>query len=192
MRRMGVEKAKMLVVGISDPISTRRIVKTAKDLNPGLAVLVRTRYANEVEELAALGATQVITEEFETSVEIFARVLKEYKIPGNIIQNQIDLVRMEGYAMFRNPSLSIERLASLASILETSLMDTYFIEKGCAVEGMSLEELDLRRKTGGTTILAVVRKGKAHTNPRGNSDSNKETCSSCSEATENSQRPWNS
>ena len=35
MRRMGVEKAKMLVVGISDPISTRRIVKTAKDLNPG-------------------------------------------------------------------------------------------------------------------------------------------------------------
>ena len=167
MKKMGVEKAKMLVVGISDPISTRRIVKTAKDLNPGLAVLVRTRYANEVEELAALGATQVITEEFETSVEIFARVLKEYKIPGNIIQNQIDLVRMEGYAMFRNPSLSIDRLASLASILETSVMDAYFVEKGCAVEGMALDELDLRRKTGGATILAVVRKGKAHTNPRG-------------------------
>ncbi|MEK7313360.1 MAG: TrkA C-terminal domain-containing protein, partial [Deltaproteobacteria bacterium] len=50
---------------------------------------------------------------------------------------------------------------------ETSLMDTYFIEKGCAVEGMTLEELDLRRKTEGATILAVVRKGKAHTNPRG-------------------------
>ncbi|MBI5599332.1 MAG: cation:proton antiporter [Deltaproteobacteria bacterium] len=167
LKKAGMEKAKMLVVGITDPVSTRMTVKTARDLNPSVTIIVRTRYIDEVEELYRLGANEVIPEEFETSVEIFARVLKDYRVPGNIIQNQIDLVRGEGYAMLRNPSLSGERLARLASILETSVMDTYFVEKGSSVDGRTLGELDIRRATGGATVMAVVRKGKAHTNPKG-------------------------
>ena len=76
LKKMGIDKAKMLVVAISDPISTRHIVKSARDLNSADSILVRTRYIREVEELYRLGANQVIPEEFETSVEIFARVLK--------------------------------------------------------------------------------------------------------------------
>ncbi|MEE9614982.1 MAG: cation:proton antiporter [Thermodesulfobacteriota bacterium] len=167
LKKMAVERAKMVVFAITDPVSTRRGVTVARELNPALSIVVRTRYTGEVEELYRLGSDQVISEEFETSVEIFARVLRDYRLPANIIQNQIDLVRQEGYAMLRSPSLSGERLASLASILDTSVMDTFFIEKGCRVAGMTLEELDLRRKTGGTTVMAVIRNGKAHTNPRG-------------------------
>ncbi len=164
LKKMSVDKAKMLVVAISDPISTRRIVKSSKELNPALSVLVRTRYVKEVEDLYRLGADQVIPEEFETSVEIFARVLRDYRTPGNIIQNQIDLIRQEGYAMLRNPSLASDRLASIASVLEMSLMDTFYVDSGCSVEGRALSELDIRRKTG-TTVIAVIRKGAARSNP---------------------------
>lgn len=164
LRKMGAEGAKMLVVAISDPISTRRIVKTARELNPAVSILVRTRYIREVEDLYRLGANQVIPEEFETSVEIFARVLRDYRIPGNIIQNQIDLVRQEGYAMFRSPSINGERLAKLTSILEKTVMDTFFIDPASAVAGRTLKEIDLR-KMSGTTVIAVVRKGEAMTNP---------------------------
>ncbi|MBI5560023.1 MAG: cation:proton antiporter [Deltaproteobacteria bacterium] len=167
LKKMAVEDAKMIVVGITDPVGTRRIVKGARDLNPAITIIVRTRYLNEVEELYRLGASEVIPEEFETSVEIFARVLKDYRLPGNIIQNEIDLVRHEGYAMFRNPSLSGERLARLTSILETSVMDTYFVEKGSNVEGKTIEGLDIVKRTGGGVVMAVIRKGKAHTNPKG-------------------------
>jgi len=167
LKKMGIEKAKMIVLGITDAVATRRTVKSARELNPAITIIVRTHYIEEVEELYKLGADEVIPEEFETSVEIFARVLKDYRIPGNIIQNQIDLVRGEGYAMFRNPSLSGERLARLTSILETSVMDTYLVEKGCGAEGKTLEELDIRRRTGGAAVLAVIRKSKAHTNPGG-------------------------
>lgn len=167
LKMMGVDKAKMLVLAITDPVSTRRTVKNARELNPGLNIIVRTRYINELDELYKLGATQVIPEEFETSVEIFSRVLKAYSVPGNIIQNQIDLVRQEGYVMFRNPSLGQDRLANLASILETSVMDTFYIDEGCGLAGMTLEKLNLRRRTGGATIMAVLRGGHAETNPRG-------------------------
>ena len=164
LRKMGGEGAKMLVVAISDPISTRRIVKTARELNPAVSILVRTRYIREVEDLYRLGANQVIPEEFETSVEIFARVLRDYRIPGNIIQNQIDLIRQEGYAMLRNPSLKGERLARLTSILEKTIMDTFFIDSNSVAAGKTLKEFDLRKRSG-TTVIAVVRKGEAMTNP---------------------------
>jgi CPA2 family monovalent cation:H+ antiporter-2 len=68
----------MLVVAISDPASTRRIVQVARRGNPRLHILVRTRYAAEVEDLLKLGANEVIPEEFETSIEIFAKVLHHY------------------------------------------------------------------------------------------------------------------
>lgn len=163
-KAMGVDTAKMVVVAISDPISTRRIVKTAREMNPAVSILVRTRYLREVEDLYRLGANQVIPEEFETSVEIFARVLRDYRIPGNIIQNQIDLIRQEGYAMLRNPSIAGERLTKLTSILEKTVMDTFFVDKGSAVAEKTLAALDLRKKTG-ATIIAIVRKGEAKTNP---------------------------
>jgi CPA2 family monovalent cation:H+ antiporter-2 len=166
LKKMSIDKAKMLVVAISDPISTRRIVKFSRELNPALSVLVRTRYVKEVEELYRLGADQVIPEEFETSVEIFARVLRDYRTPGNIIQNQIDLIRHEGYAMLRNPSLTSDRIASIANVLDASLMDTFYVERGCSVEGRALGELDIKRKTG-TTVIAVIRKGTARSNPPG-------------------------
>ncbi|MCK5236235.1 MAG: cation:proton antiporter [Deltaproteobacteria bacterium] len=167
LRRLGVKKAKMLVLAITDAVSTRRTVKNASELNPLLTIVVRTRYTEDLEELYSLGASQVVTEEFETSVEIFARVLKEYNTPGNIIQNQIDLVRQEGYAMLRGQSLSADRLARLASILDTSVMDTFFVNPECSVAGMKLSELDLRKITGGVSVMAIIREGKATTNPRG-------------------------
>jgi len=163
-RSTGIDKAKMVVTAISDPISTRVIVKNARDMNQTVSILVRTRYIREVEELYKLGANQVIPEEFETSVEIFARVLKDYRIPTNIIQNQIDLIRQEGYAMLRNPSVMGDRLSRLSSILEKTVMDTYFVERECSVAGKTILELDLR-KNSGATIIAVARGGQAKTNP---------------------------
>jgi CPA2 family monovalent cation:H+ antiporter-2 len=165
LKKMGVKRAKMLVVGISDPVSTRKMVKIARDIHAALTIIVRTRYLREVEELYVLGASQVIPEEFETSVEIFSRVLKDYRIPGNIIQTQIDLVRDEGYAMFRNPSISGTRMERLTAILETSLMDSFYVDGECSVAGLSMRDLDLRSRSG-ATVIAILRSGKAHTNPR--------------------------
>ncbi|MEK7713581.1 MAG: cation:proton antiporter [Deltaproteobacteria bacterium] len=77
LKNLYIENARMMVIAISDPAITRRMVKTAREANDRLYILVRTHYTTEVEELYKLGANQVIPEEFETSVEIFSRVLKE-------------------------------------------------------------------------------------------------------------------
>ena len=104
LRHAGVEQAAIMVVAISDALVTRRTVSLARELNPDLHIIVRTRYMSEVGELFDLGASEVIPEEFETSVEIFSRVLKQYGVSRQSIEQEVEEVRKEGYAMLRSTS----------------------------------------------------------------------------------------
>ncbi|HYM89647.1 MAG TPA: cation:proton antiporter [Nitrospiraceae bacterium] len=101
LRHMRIEDAKVLVVAVSDPFITRRAVQIAKGLNPKLHVVVRTRYLRELEELHQLGADDVVPEEFETSIEIFALVLRTYNLPQDFVLQKAEQVRREGYALLR-------------------------------------------------------------------------------------------
>ena len=47
--------------------------------------------------LSALGADEVIPEEFETSVEIFTRVLTKYLVPRENIEKLVAEIRADGY-----------------------------------------------------------------------------------------------
>src|SRR5207248_146248 len=44
LRGLGAERARMLVVAISDPAATRRMVRVARALNPRIHIIARTRY----------------------------------------------------------------------------------------------------------------------------------------------------
>ncbi len=104
----GLQRAAVLVLAISDPLATRHIVALARELRSELHIIVRTRYLSELPELYKLGATQVIPEEFETSIEIFARVLEKYSIAPDIIQREADIVRRAGYEVLRAEPLPAE------------------------------------------------------------------------------------
>ena len=76
LMRAGISRAKMIVFALPDNIVTQQGIMLARRLNPDIYILVRTRFASQVEELKNAGADQVIPEEFETSIEIFSRVLR--------------------------------------------------------------------------------------------------------------------
>jgi CPA2 family monovalent cation:H+ antiporter-2 len=164
LRHVGAKAAAVVVVAISDPRATRRVVSTVRELNPTAALIVRTRFVSEIEELTRLGADEVIPEEFETSVEIFARVLRRMHVPRNVIAMQIDLIRGESYAMLRGRQLLGPSLDDLRAILEASTIETYLLLAGSPAAGQSIGELQLRRRTG-VTVIAVVHHGQSITNP---------------------------
>jgi CPA2 family monovalent cation:H+ antiporter-2 len=162
--RAGADCARVIVFAISDFSATRMAIRFVRSINPSIFILVRTRYSTEVDELLKLGADQVIAEEFETSIEIFSRVLHEYHVPGNIIANQIDLVRFDGYKMLRGVSLDQEKIGRLAALFAAATVDNVQVQPESASIGKTLRELDLRRSTG-ATVIAIVRSGEAMTNP---------------------------
>ena len=164
LHKAGIERAKIIVFAISDLLSVRRGIDIARQMNPHIHIIARTLYASEVEELNSLGANQVIPMDFETSVEIFSRVLKEYHMPGNIINQYVSMIRMDGYGMLRGLSLSQEKLKDLYKYLLMSTIESYLVIEDSVANKKSLKELDLRHNTG-AVIIALVRKGDAKINP---------------------------
>ena len=98
----GVRSARVVVLAINDPAATRRITEMIRQINPNVYLIVRTRYIKEMESLYRLGADEVIPEEFETSIEIFSRVLDRYLIPKDSIEQLVTRIRQDGYEMFRS------------------------------------------------------------------------------------------
>ncbi len=162
--RAGVPCARVIVFAVSDFAAARIAIRHVRHLNPAIFILVRTRHAAEVDELLKLGADQVIAEEFETSIEIFSRVLHQYHIPGNIIANQISIVRFDGYKMLRGISLDQEKIGRLAALFAAATVDNVQVQPDHPSVGRTLKDLDLRRASG-ASVLAVVREGGAMTNP---------------------------
>lgn len=164
LRHVGIEDATVVVVAINDPTATRGITENVRKLTRKAHLIIRTRYLTEMQALYDLGANEVIPEEFETSVEIFSRVLAKYLIPRDEIDKLVIQLRSDGYEMFRN----LSRKSSLFSSLDLHLPDVEVssmrVEEGSPVVGKSLLELELRKKYG-VTVLAVRRDSQTFPNP---------------------------
>lgn len=164
LNHVKVERARILVLAISDPAATRHTVSLARQLHPDIHIIVRTRYMTEMADLRQLGADEVIPEEFETGIEIFSRVLKELGIGRHMIQHQVDEIRSEGYEMLRTPSLPMIDMSKLSEALGSASTETVQIEPGALAVGKSIGELKLRTLTG-ISIIAIIQEGEANINP---------------------------
>ncbi len=163
LHHVGVGQAKILVIAISDPSATRHAVSLAREVNPQIHIIVRTRYMSELTELYKLGANQVVPEEFETSIEIFSRVLDKYGVARNVIQREIEDIRREGYQMLRGASLPLADLGQIAEAFDGVTSDILFITADSPAVGHTVGELDLRGRTG-VTISSAVRNGNTMIN----------------------------
>lgn len=161
LERLGVERARVLVLAIASPADELRAVAIARQLHPGIRIVVRTRFVQSIGELEGVGADEVIAEEFETSLEIFSRVLRHYEIPSNVIEREVGAARLEHYgAALRADAEPSARLEALASLGVHRSLDIVEIEQGAPAEGRHPAALDLRSRTG-ATVVAVARAGRA-------------------------------
>ena len=164
LEHANVQEARVVVVAINDPTATRRVTEAVRRLNPKAHLIVRTRYVQEVEHLYGLGADEVIPEEFETSVEIFTRVLTKYLVPRDEIEKLVTAVRADGYEMLRSLSGAPASVADLKLQLPHIEIVTLRVGRGSALAGRSLAQAELRRRHG-VTVLAVRRGQDLQVNP---------------------------
>ncbi len=163
LEHLHVHRARALVACIADAAATRDLVANAHQLNPNLLIIARTRYVAEIAPLLALGADSVVPEEFETSMELVARVMRAYGAPESAIQREKRTLRERQYHALLSDR-PIERVR-FEDILHN--VDIGQATVGSGADGMTLAQLDLRRATG-TTAVAVLREGVSHANPEPN------------------------
>ncbi len=164
LEHASIHQARVVVVAISDRRATERMIHTIRSLNEGLELIIRTRFVHEVARLYQLGASMVIPEEFETSIEIFSRVLQSYLIPESDIESFVTQARSDGYQMLRSPA----RQERTPFDLPPTAFDinTLKLAPESELVGQTLIESALRQKFG-VTLLAIRRGEKVISPPDG-------------------------
>jgi len=157
LKHVGIQRSRVVVVAISDAKTTKRIVSQIRTFTNTSYIIVRTRYVREIQENLKLGADEVIPEEFETSVEIFARVLKKYLVPSDEIQAFINHIREGNYEMLRNLQDFKGVWPQQLHIPDMEIAALPVHQENNKIVGRSIHESRLRSNYG-ITVLAIMRK----------------------------------
>jgi monovalent cation:H+ antiporter-2, CPA2 family len=159
LEHLNIQQAKALAVLVNDPIAARRIVKIAREVNPLLYIIVRTRYVQEMSLMSKLGADEVIPDEFGTSIEVFSRVLRQYHVPDQEIYASVEAIRADGYELLRNQTQTSTKLSEIKLNLLNVEIGTFRLHANSPLIGKVLSESQLRSLYGMTVLL--IRRGAA-------------------------------
>ncbi|GAA5032067.1 potassium transporter KefB [Marivirga lumbricoides] len=152
LKSLSIHRAKVVVIAISDTIATRRIISNIRQISNTVHIIVRTRFITETEENLRLGADEVIPEEFETSVEIFTRVLNQYLIPQKKIKEFVRSIRADNYEMLRGV-LKRSPMQKFTEEFPDLTTASYEIERDHSeITNKPISETNIRKNFGVTVI----------------------------------------
>lgn len=156
LEQVRVYKARVAVVAINDHDESLIIVSQLRTLCKTVHIIARCSTVAQSEELLHAGASEVVSEKFETSVEVFARTLNQFLVNTSDIDRYITLVRDEEYSgvhsnfhVYKRNSVDFSEIKSVSVELHASCP---FSEKHLC-EASLLEANRLR-------VMGIVRDGK--------------------------------
>ena len=98
--RAGIDHARAVVLGISDATAIRNSIAMIREVNKKAFIIVRARTLDDVAELYREGADVVVTEKFETSIQIFSLLLNHFTVAPELILEQQEIIRRECERIF--------------------------------------------------------------------------------------------
>jgi CPA2 family monovalent cation:H+ antiporter-2 len=161
LQHVGVERARLVLLAISDAIATRQVAAVVRGLAPQVPILARTRYVRQVDELAAAGASHVVAEEIESTLQLLVETLRRLGVPEESATRFAAGLRDEGYVFLRTPEAILDPwLSELLEGTTTTWVDlpSHFVGPA------SLADLAIRARSG-ATVLAVERGEHVESNP---------------------------
>ncbi len=159
---VNLHKARVVVVAISDLLGTQMVIRNIRAISQSVHLVVRTRYVKEIPELLALGADDVIPEEFETSIEIFSRTLHYFLVPEDDIKHFVEVTRSDNYGLFQNKK-SIPKTFQPTNFPEFDISCLKVKTDNRRIIGKTLSEIDIRNQYG-VNILGLSRNDKLISN----------------------------
>ena len=162
---IGIARAKSLVLAINDPAALRRTIQTARQLNPQLYILARSRFLSDLNDLREAGADMVIPDEVESGLQLAANLLHHFS-RHEADRHLLASLRKEHY---QNLSPTLEHAsfpASQLSILNDSDLEFQAVPDDSPCLNRTLIEIDLRRQTG-AVVVGIVRQGSIIHGPLG-------------------------
>jgi len=98
--RAGIDHARAVVLGISDATAIGKSITMIREVNKKAFIIVRARTLDDVASLYKAGGDVVVTEKFETSIQIFSLLLNHFTVDPELILEQQEIIRRECEKIF--------------------------------------------------------------------------------------------
>ncbi len=95
LEQAGLDRARVLVVTIPDPIASELAVENARRINRRLDVVARVNRNEDIELMRAKGVTEMVRPELEAGLEIIRHTLHRYGLTSQEIQYVVNSLREE-------------------------------------------------------------------------------------------------
>lgn len=99
LEHAGVATADAVIIAISDQSAVAMATTTIRRLRPDVFIIARTRYARDAESISKAGANVVVTEEYESSIQVFVALLKHLGVEPEVIAEQESLMHSHRYGV---------------------------------------------------------------------------------------------
>jgi CPA2 family monovalent cation:H+ antiporter-2 len=153
----GVNRAAALVVTYTDAPSALKVLAHAREVNPALPVIVRTRDDSGLERLEEAGAAEVVPDTFESSLMLASHAMLMVGVPVRRVLELIRGVREQRYRLLRGFYHGATDEAADLDEANQPRLHTVSLEAGAHAVGRTLAELDLSGL--GAEVTAVRRRG---------------------------------
>jgi monovalent cation:H+ antiporter-2, CPA2 family len=107
LKAAGVERAKVVVITLDEPESASRTVHVLRELMPEIPILARARDVGQCERLALAGATTVIPEVVEGSLQLGGLLLRSLGESPDEVSEVLDQFRRQTYSRLADAMASI-------------------------------------------------------------------------------------
>lgn len=155
LNHVSIGSARAVAVVINDPVAAVRVVEQVRKSNPGVFLVVRTRYLNEMRTLYLAGADEVVIDEFGASIEIFSWVLRHYEVAEEQVSSIIEDLRFGGHDLSQTiyRQLASTTAGTKAKEAPDFHLKSFSLDEGAPLVGKTLGNSGIKQKFGLTVVL---------------------------------------
>jgi CPA2 family monovalent cation:H+ antiporter-2 len=164
LNHAGLDHARALVITLPDEAATKMVVAASRRLAPGLPIIARAATQAGVEQLAQLGAQDVIHPELEGGLEIVRHTLLRLGFSVREVQKYADAVRREHYDAEINTREEHRLLHQLVEATHSLDISWFEMTEASPLVGQTLTQANIRARTGASAV-AILREGQLMPNP---------------------------
>jgi CPA2 family monovalent cation:H+ antiporter-2 len=154
LEAVGIRRARAIAITFDEPDMALRIIRQIRPQLPELPILVRAADVSDLDILETAGASDVLPEALEASIQLAAQLLLILGVPHSRVEEHMDTVRGDQYRLLRAcpgaaaPDGTPECPATLRAV---------HITDGSWVVGQTLKDIDPEAHE--ITVVALRRAG---------------------------------
>ncbi|MBK9083868.1 MAG: cation:proton antiporter [Sterolibacteriaceae bacterium] len=98
----GLERARAVVLAYADLESAVKVLRVVREIQPHLPVIVRAKDDAQLDQLKAAGATEVVPEILEASLQLAMQTLSQLGVPTSRTMERVREIRGQRYEVLRH------------------------------------------------------------------------------------------